>query len=216
MKINKKLLIITSIIILLPVLFGIWKWDMLPEQIATHWNIHNEPDQYSSKAFSVFGLPGIILLCHWFCMICTRYDPKRKNHSPKILHIVYWICPVISILCSTMTYSTALGINVNIGQITNIFVAFMFMFVGNYLPKCKQSYTIGIRIPWTLDDETNWYKTHKMAGTIWSISGFIMIISAILEIYLINIILMILAAIIPLIYSFILAEKQKKNDPKTK
>lgn len=212
MKINKKLLIITSIIILLPILFGIWQWDVLPNEIATHWNINNEPDRYSSKAFAVFGLPIIMLLIHLLCIFGTRYDPKRENHSDKILNIVLWICPIISIIMSIIIYAAALKINVNVGMITTIMMGFIFSWIGNYLPKCKQNYTIGIKIPWTLNDETNWYKTHKLAGVLWSIIGFVTIVCGMLEAYLIIIGLIILAIIIPVAYSFTLSNSKKKKE----
>ena len=54
---NKFKVIITSIIVLLPILVGVADWDELPEQIATHWGPSGEPDGWSSKAVAVFALP---------------------------------------------------------------------------------------------------------------------------------------------------------------
>ena len=61
---NKKMLLLTSIITLLPVFIGLFLWNQLPDSVATHFGLDNQPDGYSSKAFAVFGLP-LILLAVW-------------------------------------------------------------------------------------------------------------------------------------------------------
>ena len=82
-KKNLNILIITSIVILLPVLTGVVLWDTLPEQIPTHWNAAGEIDGWSSKPFAIFGLPLLMLAIHWLCVLGTAADPKKANHSNK-------------------------------------------------------------------------------------------------------------------------------------
>lgn len=53
LKKNRKTLILTSIIILLPILVGIVLWNKLPDTMATHFGIDNEANGFSSK-FLVF------------------------------------------------------------------------------------------------------------------------------------------------------------------
>ena len=75
-KKNLKVLIITSIVILLPILAGLILWNQLPEQIPTHWNAAGEIDGWSSKPFAIFGLPAIMLAAQWLCVLGTAADPK--------------------------------------------------------------------------------------------------------------------------------------------
>ena len=93
-----KLLLITSLVQLLPVLVGLILWDQLPAQIPTHWNTVGEVDGWSSKAFAIFGLPGIMLAVQWLCALGTGADPKKANHSEKVLQLVLWIIPAVSVL----------------------------------------------------------------------------------------------------------------------
>ena len=51
-KRNRAVLIITSIIILIPVLAGVILWDRLPDVIATHFGAGNEANGWSSKGFT--------------------------------------------------------------------------------------------------------------------------------------------------------------------
>ena len=52
-----KSLIITTIVSLSPVILGIALWNLLPDSMAIHFNVYNEPDNFASKGFVVFGLP---------------------------------------------------------------------------------------------------------------------------------------------------------------
>ena len=163
---NLKVLILTSVIILLPILAGVILWNQLPEQIPSHWNAAGEIDGWSSKPFAVFGLPLILLAMHWLCIAGTFADPKKNNHPTKILHLVLWIVPVVSALLSALTYAAAMGNEVRMEVVMPVFIGLVLAIVGNYLPKCKQNYTIGIKIPWTLNSEENWNKTHRFAGRL--------------------------------------------------
>jgi len=206
-KKNLKVLIITSIVILLPILAGLILWDQLPEQIPTHWNAAGEIDGWSSKPFAVFGLPAILLAAQWLCVLGTAADPKRSAHPQKILHLVLWICPVISILLFTLTYVAALGGQVRMEVIMPIFMGLVLAIVGNYLPKCKQNYTIGIKIPWTLDNEENWNKTHRFAGWLWTVCGIIIMLTGFFGGFWIFFIIVFLMVLAPILYSYILHRK---------
>lgn len=204
---NLKTLIITSVIILLPIVVGLILWNTLPEQIPIHWNAAGEVDGYSSKAFFVFGLPLIMLAFQWLCVVVIGADPKKANHTEKIMNLVLWIMPVLVITLSVFTYMTALGHDVRMEVLMPILLGLMFVIIGNYLPKCKQSYTIGIKIPWTLDSEENWNKTHRFAGIVWVLGGIlIMVTSPIGSIALVFSIALVMVAV-PIIYSYCLHRK---------
>lgn len=206
MKINKKLLVITTIIILLPIIIGLVFWEQLPAEMATHWGTDNEPNGWNSKAFTVFGIPGIMAALHIFCLVVTYADPKKSNIGEKAMGIVYWILPAVSLAVMSATYAYALGMDVNIGMICCLLMGIIFIALGNYLPKAKQNFTFGYKIPWTLSSEDNWNKTHRLAGWLMVICGFLFIINAFI---LSEWVLMacFIAAVVPMVYSYILYRK---------
>ena len=197
----------TSFIILLPILAGLLLWDQLPEQIPSHWNTDGEIDGWSSKPFAVFGLPLILLAVQWLCTLGTAADPKKANHSGKVMHLVLWIIPIISILLSTVTYATALGKDIDIDLIMPVFIGFVFAVIGNYLPKCKQNYTIGIKIPWTLNSEENWNRTHRFAGRLWMVCGLAIMLTGFFGSFWIFVPIVLLMILAPTIYSYVLHRK---------
>lgn len=208
-KKNLKTLIITTIVTLLPILAGLILWDKLPDQIATHFNANGAADGFSSKAFSVFGLPVFLAVLHWVCTVATSADPKKKNHSDKMLTLVLWICPLISLLCSALIYTYSMGINVDITLIMMLFFGAMFIVIGNYLPKCKQNYTMGIKIPWTLNDEENWNYTHRISGKIWVAGGVIILLTAVFRQTWIFFVITLLMVIIPFVLSYLFHKKKE-------
>ena len=199
-----KLLVITSIVILLPIVAGVILWNQLPQQMPSHWNAAGEIDGWSSKPFSVFGMPLILLAFHWLCVIATGADPKKTNHSDKIIHLVFWILPVLSVVLHAITYLAAMGKEARIETVMPVLLGLLFAVIGNYLPKCKQSYTVGIKIPWTLNSEENWNKTHRLAGRIWLICGIAMMLTGFLGSYWICMGITLVMVAVPVVYSYIL------------
>ena len=214
LKKNKKLIILTSIVTLLPVLLGLVLWNQLPDRIATHFDINGVADGWSSKPFAVFGLPALLLVFHLICTFATAADPRRQNISDKMYRLVLWICPIVSLIVNSSAYLIAIGKEIDITSVCIILIGVMFIVIGNYLPKCRQSYTMGIKLPWTLADEDNWNKTHRMAGWLWMAVGVVFLVMAVigkisLWFFLTSIIVTVL---IPTVYSFLLHLKKNKLD----
>ena len=183
LKDNKRTLIITSFVILLPIPAGLFLWDRLPNLMATHFGFNGEANGFSSKAFAVFGLPLVCLLIQWIATLITARDPRRQNISPKMLGLVLWIVPIVSLFTSVMVYMVNLGLGINVSFMAELLISIMFIIIGNYLPKERQNYTIGIKIPWTLANEENWNKTHRLAGYLWVGGGIIMLLSTLCGIF---------------------------------
>ena len=206
-KKNLKVLILTTVVMLLPILAGLILWDQLPELMPTHWNAAGDVDGWSGKAFAVFGLPLIMVAAQWLCMLGTAADPKKNNHSEKVLHLVLWIVPALSVVLHAVTYATALGHAVPMEVVMPILVGLIFTIIGNYMPKCKQNYTIGIKIPWTLDNEENWNRTHRFAGWLWTFCGIAIMCTGFFGGFWVFLPITLLMVIAPIIYSYVLHRK---------
>lgn len=210
MKENRMKIIITSLITLAPILLGVLFWDRLPDQIATHFGQGNVPDGWSSKPMAVFGLPLILVALHLFCIFITLNDPKKKNIGRKILPIIFWMIPIISLLVNSATYGIALGLKIDIELIVSLLLGLLFIVFGNYMSKIRQNYTVGIRLPWTLSSEDNWDKTHRLAGKLWIVGGVLVLFNVFLKWtgFLIGILLVIV--FVPMVYSYALYWKERR------
>ena len=203
----RKTLVITTIITLLPMLAGVILWNKLPEQFPIHFNAAGEVDGWSSKAFGVFCLPLILVAAQWLCCLGSlKLDPKAENLESKVFSLVLWIIPVLSVVLNALVYCTALGMDMNVQIIMPLLIGLLMVIIGNWLPKCKHSYTLGIKLPWTLADETNWNRTHRFAGPIWVVCGLVIMLcgligGAFLWVMVAAFVVMIAA---PTVYSYLL------------
>ena len=174
---NKKLLIITSLLTLLPIPVGLLLWNRFPETMAIHWGISGQPDGYASVPFAVFVPPLCMLLGHWVCIFFTSLDKGNKNRNQKMQSIVLWVIPVICNLSCCGIYALALGLEFSPIGWTMVPMGILFAIIGNYLPKTKMNYTIGIKVSWAYSSEENWAATHRFAGKVWVIGGIVMALS---------------------------------------
>jgi len=207
---NNRMIVLTARVSLVPIAFGLILWDALPDPMPTHFGPDNRPDGWSSKPFAVFGLPLIIMALHLACVFGTRSDPKYANISGKIMGLVLWICPAISILCGGLMYAVALGHELNVGLYLMLLIGVVFVVAGNYLPKSRQNYTVGIKIPWTLSDVENWNATHRFAGRLWMAAGVVILATAWLEQVWVFLPIVVLMVIAPVAYSYLFYRRRAK------
>ena len=208
---NKGKLILSSVILLVPMVVGLLLWNRLPGQMPIHWNASGEIDDWGSKAAVVFLLPLFLLAIHWLCIGITCLDPKNKDMTAKMMGLVVWVCPFISLVVMTLTYAAALGYNLSVEILMPLLLGAMFLVMGNYLPKCKRNYTIGIKVSWALDDEENWNATHRFAGKVWVLGGAVMMATSVFgNVILLPVITLVMASV-PVVYSYLYYRKHKKE-----
>lgn len=203
----RKKLILTTLLTCFPILVGLLLWNRLPDTVATHFGTNNAPDGWSSKAFAVIGLPLLLTVVHLFAVTVTLHDPKKKNIGTKIFGLIFWTVPAVSMICCLSTYAYALGIPVDIGRIVHLLVGAVFILLGNYMSKNHQNYTVGIRLPWTLDSAENWNRTHRLASVLWIIAGIVFIANGFFQNTFVTFAVIAAAVIVPMAYSFILHTK---------
>jgi uncharacterized membrane protein len=213
-KNNLKKLIISSVIILCPIIVGLILWNKMPEQVPIHWNFEGVPDNYAHKAFAVFAIPAFLLATHWLCSFLTCFDKKNKNQHFKAINIVFWICPVVSLFISAIEYLFVFGVNFSVPMLSLSLVGIAFIVIGNLLPKVKPNKTLGIKLPWTFNSDENWYATHRFGGRVWVIGGLLLLATIFIPTKIaVWIMLVIIAAMvmIPTLYSYLYYKKTNKK-----
>lgn len=134
-NINWKILVITCIVCLLPILLGIVFYQQLPEQMPVHFNINNEPDNYASKNFALFGIPLILMLLQVFCCIISDSRENKARKRQRFVTIMKWFIPILSIVVSTILIEIPLGSTVDVRKSICFVMGVLFILAGNYLPK---------------------------------------------------------------------------------
>lgn len=130
-----KILIVTCVVCLLPILLGIALWDQLPDRMAIHFNFYNQPDNFSGKGFAVFGLPCLMVLLQLVCCVIHDVNSHKYGERKKFEKAVKWLIPVMTILLQVVTFVYNMGWMVDIRRIVTAIVGTLFLVTGNYLPK---------------------------------------------------------------------------------
>ncbi|MDR1538514.1 MAG: SdpI family protein [Clostridiales bacterium] len=173
---NKKTLMwISSLICLSPIAFSATVYSSLPGKAAMHWDSAGASDSFVHEAAAAFGIPMFFLIVNFLSKISMLNDLRGERQPQAIKQLITWLIPAASIVLTPVTLSIAMGANMPIAMISAMLVGMLLVVIRNYLPKSRQNYTIGIRLPWTLHDFDNWNKTHRLAGRLWIAGGLALI-----------------------------------------
>lgn len=205
MKLKREIPLI--VIVLLPFLYLAYIWNELPEKVPLHWNFKGEIDRFGEKT-ELLLIPILLpLLIYIIFLIVPKIDPKNKisKMGNKYQHIKILLTTFMSILALFIIYSA------NKQSLTNpnyvvLLIGILYIIFGNYFKTIKANYFIGIRTPWTLENETVWKETHKLGGKMWFAGGIIVVISSLILNKQPNFILFMIITgiitIIPIAYSY--------------
>ena len=212
MKNNKREILLTSLVCLLPLFAGAALYPRLPETMATHWDFAGNANGWSSRAATVFGLPLFILALHLVCFYAESRETK-KNTNSVLRTVLLWSCPAMSLLGGAVTLGTGLGYEMHISTVVPVFVGLLFLILGNYLPKIRRNLTVGIKLPWTLASEENWNHTHRVAGFLWVLAGLVTLAVTLLGAWSSGLFfaLLVLTAGIPTLYSYCYYRRHEKG-----
>lgn len=130
-----KILIVTCVVCLLPILLGVALWNELPESIAIHFDINNNPDNFAPKAFAVFGMPLLMVVLQVICCIINDVNAYKHGERKKFSAVTKSIVPFLSVVLQTVTLGYALGWNIDIRKFVCVIVGVILVVIGNYLPK---------------------------------------------------------------------------------
>ena len=201
------------LIIAIPFVYYALVYPKLPAQIPIHFDIHGTPDNYAPKASYWWLIAATTLGMYALLLIIPLIDPKRKI---RLMGNKYFMIKLLLVLLMSLMTIFSIYVaskpQIEIKFILALLLGVMILIIGNYMPSFKPNYFIGIRTPWTLESEEIWRKTHRLGGWLWAITGLVIIVLSLMKVSLtVSIILLILAGLVPVLYSFILYLEQKKD-----
>lgn len=214
MKLKKELLIIA--IALLPFVYIAYIWNQLPEKVPMHWNIKGEIDRYGDK-IELLIIPFLLpILTYVIFLVVPIIDPKNKLNKMgnKLQSMKVLLTTFMSILALFIIYSVKNQSLTNPNYIV-LLIGILYIILGNYFKTIKANYFIGIRTPWTLENETVWKETHKLGGKMWFAGGIIVVLSSLIldkqPNFIIFLVITGIITIIPIVYSYIKFKKEKNG-----
>ena len=159
--------------------FSLWALPRLPAQVATHWGVDGQPNDWSSPTFAALMLPGVMLLMSALFAALPNIDPLKKNYE---FHgSVYFLLAnvVVGFLAAVqvLILGSALGWPLQMRRVLPMLLGLLFVVMGNLIPRIRPNWFMGIRTPWTLSSERVWRKTHRVGGYTFILAGLLFILA---------------------------------------
>jgi len=187
----------------------------LPDTVATHWSMSGEADGFSSRALGAVLAPGIAFALWLLLPLLRRVDPRQTNYER--FDGTFWL--VLNVLIvfmgaiHVMSLGAALGWPINVSRAMLVIIGVMFVALGNYLPRVRSNWWMGIRTPWTMESESVWRQTHRLAGYTFVIGGLVAALSALLPTSIafgVGFTAVMVGALIPVVYSYVVYRRERK------
>ena len=164
-------------------LFAVLSWPRLPEEVASHWDIHGAVNGTMSRFWLVVMMPVLAVALAGILTIAPKVDPKRRNFP---LHAgAYWVVANAVLLFLALVHVLVVGYNlgwpIRLEEVMMPGLGILFMVIGNLLTRVRPNWIFGIRTPWTLSSEVSWRETHRIGGY-----GFVVVGSAVVITSLVN------------------------------
>ncbi|AWM15308.1 hypothetical protein DI487_08755 [Flavobacterium sediminis] len=207
------------IIALIPFVYLAYVWNQLPETVPLHWNAAGEIDRRGDKKellVPIFLLSGI---AYFIFLILPKIDPKGKLN--KMGNKLNQLRFVISLFMSAISVFVIYSVQQNShSKPTFIFavIGLLLAVLGNYFKTIKPNYFIGIRTPWTLENEEVWKKTHLLGGKLWFAGGLLIFLLCLVlnskYAFYVMMGITIIISVIPIVYSYLTFKKIKSSETK--
>lgn len=211
--------LLALIILAIPLLLAAFFYPGLPATIPVHFNADGVADRFGSKS-NIFIHTSILFVVGFgvYMLISNlhKIDPKKTAQVSAETHKK--LALIITVFLSLVSTSIVLSMsdrlsNFGVGNIVLPSVGLLMAILGYFMRDIKPNYFIGLRLPWTLEDEANWAATHKLAAKLWIPGGLLMAVLPFILPFMtafIGFICLTLAiVIIPSIYSFLFFKRKQ-------
>jgi uncharacterized membrane protein len=183
---NRRGLVVFSAVVVGAMLaLSAWAWTQLPAdaQVPIHWGPDGEVDGYADKTVGLFLLPLVTAGVAALMWVIPVVEPRRANvEKSGKPYAAIWIGIVLMLAAvDVVAVAAAMGAEFDMTLIVLIATGALFIVIGNYLPKVRSNYMMGIRTPWTLTSDRSWTRTHRVGGRVFVAEGVVYILLGLLR-----------------------------------
>lgn len=201
-----------------PAVYLLIVWKKMPDKVALHFDLSGKADRFGSKnelLVTALVLTGVSILVYFLLTNIYRVDPKKyaAENKTRLHRLAFGLVVFITALLCMIIYS---GVSGNISLNTGLVfagVGLLFAFIGNYMHNIKPNYFAGFRLPWTLENEENWRRTHHLAGKLWFGGGLLLAVICLFlapkPAMIVFFTIMFIVTVIPVVFSYRLFRRQK-------
>ncbi|MED1918800.1 SdpI family protein [Bacillus thuringiensis] len=179
------------------VVLGVICYPSMPDQMVIHWGPNGEPNGFAPKFVGVSFIPVVMLFIFVAVRSQKQYYQKFQSSHDTILNTLMIVLLVIHSVIIAYGY----GYMLNIGIFVTLILGILFVTIGNFMPRFRHNYLIGIRTPWSLASEEVWKNTHLLSSRVFFIGGILIMLTSFLP-TTIHYVLMLIIVLVTILISF--------------
>ncbi len=195
---------------------SVWAHFHLPDTpLPTHYGIDGQADNFMPRDQALAVLPGIalvLLLVMWSLSVIMPKKVTPARFAEVYGLIIVAVAMLMAVIHLVMVLR-ALGFPVDPSRGVMFALGGFFLVLGNFLPKMRRNYIMGIRTAWTIADERVWEKTHRFAGPWFMLAGAVVIGAGFIPDRTLGVGVMVTALILPsvacVVYSYLVSRALK-------
>jgi uncharacterized membrane protein len=149
-------------------------YDWLPDPYPTRMDSNGVAAGFRAKPLGPFITPLLTGVALVGMFVLPRISPKRfrVDRFISVFDKLYFVSITASVCVSVLGALEAVNVPVPAGM-GQLPVSLSVIICGNFLSKTTKNFWLGIRTPWTLASDEVWLKTHRLAGAMFVVTGFI-------------------------------------------
>ena len=188
--------------------FALVVFPRLPPEIPTHWNLAGEVDGWGPRFPAAFFAPAAATAVWLLTRFQARIDPRRADveRSTPTRRLLAEILVGFMAVLELLTLGIALGWPLDMGEAMWPVLGLLFVALGNYLPRVRPNWFLGVRTPWTPASDAVWRDTDRLAGWAFVAAGVLIAGAMFLPVGVrpfVGVAGLLLAAVVPFVYSFV-------------
>jgi uncharacterized membrane protein len=186
---------------------AVYEW--LPDPMPTHFNAHGVADGFMSRPYGAsFGIVTSVLV--WavvrFGGLALSREWRRRLDASPMAFVGFLVVALMTTIQGIILYAS-LATPPNVATSFALALGGFWILLGLVMPRVRRNPFVGIRTAWTLTNDENWARTHRLGGVLFVAAGFIAMLGGLLGSLALAIAAILTSAIVPAAYSFVLSRR---------
>jgi uncharacterized membrane protein len=187
------------ILIVLVLLFGFGVYRGLPGQVGIHFALDGSVNGYASRAFLVLFMPLVNFAVLILFFLRRQYVGAQRP-------MVRAGAVLTKFLCLLQFWLVMMNLHHNwcpLSRALPFAMGFLLILLGTSFRGLAPNPFLGVRTSWSLSSRVNWDATHDFARKLFHVFGYLCVVCSILLPSIpIAMVLVFIAAVVPVYYSY--------------
>ena len=202
---DRRLLLGGGALVALSVAVSALAYPEMPARMATHWNASGDVDGTMSRELGLALLPVVSLGTLALFYVVPRVDPRDDFEAFRFAYDAFALATV-----ALVVYVHGLVVLVNTGYEFGVLqgvapaIGALYVLAGYVTERTDQNWFVGVRTPWTLEDEQVWTETNHVVAQLFKVGGVVAAAGALVPEYAIALVVAppVVAVVVSFGYSY--------------